>query len=114
MGDYTGRWMVIVGVKEDQHNFAKEVLTNVLIPKYPAQRWNMVMYTNYDPQKPNDYKYLLIGFTTATGPKGRDEAHKIGMAIIFKHLPKDRGFFYWTKEEKLARKTNLQNTERVA
>ena len=80
--------MIMVGVKEGQHRFAEDVLNNVLKKNYPQQKWNMVMYNKYDPSEVNPYKYLLIGFTTATGAKGRDEAHKIGMAAIHKHLPR--------------------------
>ncbi|GAG83337.1 unnamed protein product [marine sediment metagenome] len=66
---------------------------------YPEQEWNIVN------SKFKQYDFLLCGFAG-----DRDEAHKIGLAVVRKHLPESLHLLYWIKEINLL-KYNIGKTD---
>ena len=86
MGKYSGRWAIMCGFKAEH---LKEIapIVEKLKEEYPGQEWN-IMNSKFDV-----YNFILCGFA-----EDRDEAHKIGMSLVKKHLPSHLNLFYWCKE----------------
>jgi len=86
LGEYKGRWAVLVGFRGEN---LKEIapIVEKLKKKYPGQEFN-VMNSKF-PQ----YDFILCGFAD-----DRDQAHKIGLALVRKHLPPRLNLTYWIKE----------------
>lgn len=98
MGKYKGRWTIMVGFRA-QH--LKEIgpIVERLKVDYPKQQWN-VMNSKFE-----IYEFVLCGFAD-----DRDEAHKIGLALVKKNLPKELNLIYWIKEVNLV-KYNVEREE---
>lgn len=86
MGKYSGRWAILAGFKAEH---LKEIapIVEKLKEDFPDQEWN-IMNSKFDA-----YDFILCGFA-----EDRDEAHKIGLAVVRKHLPSSLNLFYWVKE----------------
>ncbi|MBA7638148.1 hypothetical protein ES703_45801 [subsurface metagenome] len=97
MGKYSGRWCILIGFKAEN---LKEIAPVVeqLQADYPGQEWNVVN------SKFKQYNFLLCGFADS-----RDEAHKIGLAVVRKHMPAHLSLLYWIKEINLL-KYNVRKT----
>jgi len=97
MGKYKGRWTILVGFKAEN---LKEIapIVEKLKEEYPKQEWNVVN------SRFEQYDFLLCGFA-----EDRDEAHKIGLAVVRKHMPSHLNLLYWTKEVNLV-KYNIRKT----
>ena len=82
-------WAVCIGF---DGSMLKEVepIVEKLKKKYPDQTFRI--YNSKFPQ----YTFLLVTFA-----KDRDSAHKIGLALVRKELPKSLNLCYWVKEIKL-------------
>ncbi len=100
MGKYRGKWVILSGFKA---HYLKEIAPVVekLKAEYPEQEWNVV--NSKFPQ----YDFLLCGFAP-----DRDAAHKIGLAVVRKHMPEHLHLIYWIKEVGVA-KYNVRKTEEV-
>ena len=86
MGKYGGKWAIMVGFKGEHLQELKPIIEK-LKTEYPEQEWN-VMNSKF-----KAYDFILCGFA-----EDRDEAHKIGLAVVKKHLPARLNFLYWIKE----------------
>ncbi len=67
--------------------------------EYPSQEWNIMN------SKFKQYDFILCGFAET-----RDDGHKIGLAVVRKHLPEHLNLLYWIKEAKIA-KYNVKEVE---
>ncbi|MBA7695021.1 hypothetical protein ES703_103638 [subsurface metagenome] len=86
MGKYSGRWTILIGFKAEN---LKEIapIVEKLQSDFPDQEWNILN------SKFEQYNFLLCGFAET-----RDEAHKIGLAVVRKHMPPHLHLLYWIKE----------------
>lgn len=89
MGKYTGKYVVLIGFKGEH---LKEITPIVerLKKEYPTQEYN-IMNSKF-PQ----YDFILVCFAD-----DKDQAHKIGLALVKKELPAHLNLLYWIKEVKL-------------
>jgi len=89
LGKYKGKWNVLVGFKGEH---LKEIapIVEKLKEKYPRQEYN-IMNSKF-PQ----YDFVLVCFAD-----DRDDAHKIGVALVKKELPAHLNLLYWVKEVRL-------------
>jgi len=97
LGKYAGRWCIMCGFTAEHLEELSPIIEK-LQEDYPKQEWN-IMNSRFD-----IYDFILCGFAD-----DRDEAHKIGMALVNKHLPSKFNFFYWIKEINLL-KYNVRKT----
>jgi len=89
MGQYKGKWVVMVGFKgEDLPEI--EPIVQSLKERYPQQGYN-IMNSKFPA-----YEFILACFADT-----RDQAHKIGMALVRKELPQHLNLLYWVKEARL-------------
>ncbi len=97
MGKYKGKWTILMGFKAEN---LKEIapIVEKLKAEYPDQGWNVVN------SRFEQYNFLLCGFADS-----RDEAHKIGLAVVRKHMPESLHLLYWIKEINLL-KYNIRKT----
>ena len=88
MGQYSGEWAICIGF---DGSALKEIepIVDKLKKEYPDQKYRI--YNSKFPQ----YTFLLVAFAP-----DRDSAHKIGMALVKKHLPAHLNLLYWCKEVK--------------
>ena len=86
MGKYKGKWAILIGFTAEHLHELSPIIEN-LKDDYPEQEWNMM--NSKFPQ----YDFILCGFA-----EDRDKAHKIGLAVVRKHLPAHLNFTYWVKE----------------
>jgi len=86
LGEYKGKWCVLIGFKAD-HLHEIVPIVKRLKQEYPKQGYN-IMNSRF-PQ----YDFILVCFAD-----DRDEAHKIGMALVKKILPQHLHLTYWIKE----------------
>jgi len=84
-------WAVCIGFSGEH---LAEITPEVerLRKKYPAQEFRI--YNSKFPQ----YTFLLVTFAD-----DRDQAHKIGLALVKKELPQHLNLLYWCKEIKSLR-----------
>lgn len=86
MGDYKGKWVVLIGFRGEHLTEIEPVLKS-LKERFPEQGYN-VMNSRFPA-----YTFLLTCFAET-----RDQAHKIGMALVKKELPAHLNLLYWVKE----------------
>lgn len=86
MGKYKGKWVIMVGFKAE-HLKQIAPIVEKLKQKYPEQGYNI------GNSKFDSYDFILFCFADS-----RDNAHKIGMAVVKKHLPQELNLMYWIKE----------------
>jgi hypothetical protein len=86
LGKYKGKWVILIGLKNEYLCKIKSIIDN-LKDDYPEQEWNLME------SKFPQYDLILCGFAA-----DRDEAHKIGLAVVRKHLPAHLNLIYWVKE----------------
>lgn len=79
-------WAVCIGFG-GEHLAEIAAVVERLKKQYPEQEFRI--YNSKFPQ----YTFLLVTFA-----KDRDSAHKIGLSLIRKHLPKHLNATYWVKE----------------
>ncbi|MBA7708653.1 hypothetical protein ES703_117556 [subsurface metagenome] len=80
------RFVILIGFKAENLKDIGPVVER-LQADYPEQEWNVVN------SKFKHYDFLLCGFADS-----RDEAHKIGLAVVRKHMPSSLQLLYWIKE----------------
>lgn len=91
MGKYRGKWVIMIGFRgEDLKRIAP--IVEDLEREYPDQGYNI------GNSKFPQYDYILFCFAD-----GRDNAHRIGMSLVKKHLPQDLNLMYWVKEKNMAK-----------
>lgn len=95
MGAYKGKWVVLIGFKAE-HLQEIAPIVDKLKAQYPDQEYN-VMNSKF-PQ----YDFILTCFA-----ENRDQAHKIGLALVKQELPAHLNLLYWVKEVNLL-KYNVQ------
>jgi len=100
MGKYKGRWCVLIGFRGEQLKEISPIIEK-LKEDYPEQEWNCL--NSKFPQ----YDFILCGFAD-----DRDKAHKIGLAVVRKHLPPSLNLFYWVKEINLL-KYNVRGNDKL-
>lgn len=86
MAPYQGKWTIMIGFK-GEHLAEIEPIIETLQEDYPDTEWNCM--NSKFPQ----YDFILCGFAG-----NRDDAHKIGMAVVKKHMPQHLNLLYWVKE----------------
>lgn len=101
MGAYKGEWACCIGFMGEH---LKEIapIVEKLKKEFPEQKYHI--YNSKFPQ----YTFLLVAFA-----EDRDSCHKIGMALVKKHLPSRFNLLYWCKEINLL-KTLVKSKERIA
>jgi len=100
MGRYRGKWVIMIGFKAEALKTIAPIVEE-LKKKYPEQEYNI------GNSKFKQYDFILFCFA-----RNRDEAHKIGMSLVKKHLPP--GYCYWIKEINLLKynvRVNEQNKQ---
>lgn len=86
MGNYNGKWVIMIGYKGEHLAEIKPIIKQ-LQSEYPTQEWNCMN------SKFPIYDSILCGFTD-----NRDDAHKIGLAVVKKHMPAKFNLIYWLKK----------------
>lgn len=89
MGKYKGKWAIMIGFK-GEHLREITAIVEGLKEEYPEQGYNIMN------SKFKQYEFILVCFA-----EDRDSAHKIGCALVHKHLPQNLNLLYWIKEVKL-------------
>ena len=91
MGQYKGKWVVLIGFKgEDLPEI--EPIVQRLKEKFPDQGYN-IMNSRFE-----SYTFILTCFAD-----DRDKAHKIGTALVRRELPEHLHLLYWVKEVNIAK-----------
>jgi len=89
LGKYKGEWIVCIGFK-GEHLKEIDPIVETLKAQYPEQNYYIAN------SKFSQYTFILICRANT-----RDDAHKIGLALVKKHLPSHLNLLYWVKEKKL-------------
>lgn len=102
MGYKKTEWCVCIGFK-GEHLKTIAPIVERLKKEYPKQKYRI--YNSKFPQ----YTFLLVAFA-----EDRDQAHKIGMALVKKELPAHLNLCYWCKEKKLVNDVVKDERRRLA
>lgn len=88
-GQYKGKWVVLIGFQgEDLPEI--EPIVKDLKERFPDQGYN-IMNSKFPA-----YTFVLCCFADS-----RDEAHRIGLALVKRELPQHLNLLYWVKEAPL-------------